>query len=317
MKIVILDAYTLNPGDLSWDNIRELGDLEIYDRTPSELIYERSKDADILFTNKTPLNEETLRRLPKVKYIGVMATGYNIVDIAAAKGCGITVTNVPDYATEAVAQHVFALLLELTTHVGHHNAEVQKGRWSSCADFTFWDYPLMELSGKTFGVLGYGRIGKATARIALAFGMRVIAYDRGRTGQDGFVNKVSLDELFAQSDILSLHVPLSSDTKEIVNADNIAKMKDGVILINTSRGPLIDEPALAMALKSKKVGAAALDVVSKEPIVADHVLLGIPNCIFTPHIAWAPFESRKRLMACVEDNVKAYLAGHTINRVNP
>lgn len=317
MNIVILDAYTLNPGDLSWDGLRKFGDLTLYDRTPADQIVERAKDADILFTNKTPLSAETLKQLTKTKYIGVLATGYNVVDIAAAKECGITVTNVPNYATESVAQHVFALLLELTTHVGHHNAEVQKGRWSQSADFTFWDYPLMELNHKTFGVLGYGHIGKATARIASAFGMNVIAYDRGRMGNDALVEKVSLEELFARSDILSLHVPLSADTKNIINAQSIQQMKDGVILLNTSRGPLIDESALADALRSKKVGAAALDVVSKEPIDADHVLLGIPNCLLTPHIAWAPLEARQRLMVAVVANLSSYLNGQTVNQVNP
>ncbi len=317
MNIVILDGYTLNPGDLSWDGIRKCGDLTLYDRTPAELILERSKDADILFTNKTPLTQTTIRQLAKTKYIGVLATGYNVVDIVTAKECGIVVTNVPNYATASVAQHVFALLLELTTHVGHHNAAVQQGKWSKSADFTFWDYPLMELSQKTFGVLGYGRIGKATANIALAFGMNVIAYDHGRMGRHKEIKKVSMEELYAQSDILSLHVPLTPDTTNIINAKSIAQMKDGVILINTSRGPLIDEKALYDALQSKKVMYAALDVVSKEPIVKDHILLGLSNCILTPHIAWAPLESRQRLMACVEANLLAYLSGKTVNQVNP
>jgi glycerate dehydrogenase len=317
MNITILDGYTLNPGDLSWDPIRRLGELTLYERTPADLIVARSKDADILLTNKTPLTADTLKQLTKTKYIGVLATGYNVVDIQAAKECGIVVTNVPDYATQSVAQHVFALLLEIATHVGHHNDAVQQGRWAAGPDFTFWDYPLMELSGKTLGVLGYGRIGKATAKIAQAFGMQVIAYDRGRLGNDNEVRKVSLEELFASCDILSLHVPLSADTQSIINQQSIAKMKDGVILINTSRGPLIDESALADALKSKKVGAAALDVVSREPIAADHVLLGLSNCILTPHIAWAPLESRRRLLACVEDNLASYLQGRTINQVNP
>lgn len=317
MNIVILDGYTLNPGDLSWEGIRKLGNLTLYDRTPFDLIVERSKDAQIILTNKTPLSAETLKQLTKTKYIGVLATGYNVVDCATAKELGITVTNVPDYATQSVAQHVFALLLELTTHVGHHNHQVQKGRWSSSPDFTFWDFPLMELSGKTFGVLGYGRIGKATARIASAFGMTVIAYDHGRSGNDNDVTKVSLDELYANADILSLHVPLNSETSEIINAQSIAKMKDGVILINTSRGPLIDEKALADALKTKKIGFAALDVLSKEPIETNHVLLGLRNCLITPHIAWAPYESRRRLMGFVEANLAAYLNGQTINQVNP
>ncbi|MHC1736311.1 MAG: D-2-hydroxyacid dehydrogenase [Erysipelotrichaceae bacterium] len=316
MNIVVLDAYTLNPGDLSWDGIGKYGNLVLHDRTPEEKIIERAKDAHIVFTNKTPLTRETLLQLKNTKYIGVLATGYNVVDVKAAKECGIVVTNVPDYGTQAVAQHVFALLLEITSHVGHHNAEVKKGRWSASTDFSFWDFPLMELNGKTFGVLGYGQIGKATAKIANAFGMKVLAYDRGREGIDGFVEKVSLDELFLRCDILSLHVPLSDETKEMINERSISSMKDGVILINTSRGPLINEKDLANALNAKKVGYAALDVVSKEPIQADHVLLGIANCILTPHIAWASIEARRRLMAIVEENLAAFQEGHPKNVVN-
>lgn len=317
MNIVVLDAYTLNPGDLSWDGIGKYGNLVLHDRTPEEKIVERAKDAHIVFTNKTPLTHETLLQLKNTKYIGVLATGYNVVDVKAAKECGIVVTNVPDYGTQAVAQHVFALLLEITSHVGHHNAEVKKGRWSASTDFSFWDFPLMELSGKTFGVLGYGRIGKATAKIANAFGMKVLAYDRGREGSDGYVEKVSLDELYRRCDILSLHVPLSDETREMINEKSISTMKDGVVLINTSRGPLINEKDLAIALVSKKVRYAALDVVSKEPILADHVLLGIENCILTPHIAWAPIEARRRLMAIVEENLAAYLSDKPLNQVNP
>ena len=316
MNIVVLDAYTLNPGDLSWDGIKKYGNPVLYDRTPEEKIVERAKDAHILFTNKTPLNRETLLQLKNTKYIGVLATGYNVVDVKAAKECGIVVTNVPDYGTQAVAQHVFALLLEITSHVGHHNAEVKKGRWSASTDFSFWDFPLMELNGKTFGVLGYGRIGKATTKIANAFGMQVLAYDRGRVGIDGMVEKVSLEELYRRCDILSLHLPLSDETKEMINEESISMMKDGVILINTSRGPLIDEKALARALNSKKVGYAALDVVSKEPIQANHVLLEIKNCILTPHIAWAPIDARRRLLEIVEENLAAFLQGHPINVVN-
>ena len=317
MNIVVLDAYTLNPGDLSWDGIGKYGNLVLYDRTPEEKIVERAKDAHIVFTNKTPLTRETLLQLKNTKYVGVLATGYNVVDVKAAKECGIVVTNVPDYGTQAVAQHVFALLLEITSHVGHHNAEVKKGRWSANTDFSFWDFPLMELSGKTFGVLGYGRIGKATARIAHAFGMKVLAYDRGREGLDGFVEKVSLDELYRRCDILSLHVPLSDETREMINEESISKMKTGVILINTSRGPLINEKDLANALNAKKIGYAALDVVSKEPIQVDHILLGIENCILTPHIAWAPIEARRRLMTIVEENLAAYLDDKPLNQVNP
>lgn len=316
MNIVVLDAYTLNPGDLSWEGIGKYGNLVLHDRTPEEKIVERAKDAHILFTNKTPLTRETLLQLKNTKYIGVLATGYNVVDVKAAKECGIVVTNVPDYGTQAVAQHVFALLLEITSHVGHHHAEVKKGRWSASTDFSFWDFPLMELNGKTFGVLGYGRIGKATAKIAQAFGMKVLAYDRGREGSDDYVEKVSLDELYRRCDILSLHVPLSDETKEMINEKSISSMKDGVILINTSRGPLINENDLANALNAKKVAYAGLDVVSKEPIHADHVLLGIENCILTPHIAWAPIEARRRLMAIVEENLAAFLNEKPRNQVN-
>lgn len=317
MNIVILDAYTLNPGDLSWEKLESLGNLTIYDRTPIDQIVIRAQEADILLTNKTPLSAETLRQLTRTKYIGVLATGYNVVDVQEATRLNITVTNVPDYGTNAVAQHVFALLLELTSHVGHHNQQIQQGRWSQSSDFCFWDYPLFELSGKTFGVYGYGRIGKAAAKIAVAFGMNVLAYDHDRVGQDGDIEKVDLETFLKRCDIISLHVPLTSQTHHIINESSIAKMKHGVMLINTSRGPLIDEIALREALLSQKVKAAGLDVASVEPIRNDYPLLGLDNCILTPHIAWAPIEARQRLLDIVVKNLEAYQLGEPINKVNP
>lgn len=317
MNIVILDAYTLNPGDLSWEKLEVFGNLTIYDRTPLDQIVTRAQEADILLTNKTPLNAETLRKLTRTKYIGVLATGYNVVDVQEATRLNITVTNVPDYGTNAVAQHVFALLLELTSHVGHHNQQVQQGRWSQSSDFCFWDFPLLELYGKTFGVYGYGRIGKATAKIAVAFGMNVLAYDHDRIGQDGDIEKVDLETFLKQCDIISLHVPLTSQTRHIINESSIEKMKDEVMLINTSRGPLIDEIALRDALLSHKVKAAGLDVASVEPISIDYPLLGLDNCILTPHIAWAPIEARQRLLDIVVKNLEAYYLGAPINKVNP
>lgn len=313
MKIVILDGYTENPGDLSWDGFKELGALTVYDRTAPEDILTRIGDAEIVYTNKTPLTAETIAAAPNLRYIGVLATGYNVVDVDAARRHGIPVTNIPTYGTSAVAQYVFALLLEICHRVGHHAGEVQKGRWSDCADFCFWDYPLIELSGKTMGIIGYGRIGQATARIARAFGMEVIAYDT-------FVKTdeiVPLDELYRRSDVISLHCPLFPETQGMINKNAIAKMKDGVILINTSRGPLIVEQDLREALISGKVCAATADVVSTEPIARDNPLLGLPNMLITPHIAWAPKESRQRLMDIAVDNLRAFLSGAPVNVVNP
>lgn len=316
MKIVVLDGYTCNPNDLSWDMFEKLGELTVYDRTKPNEVLQRAKDADVLITNKTVLNKEIISQLTHVKYIGVIATGYNVVDVAAAKEKGIVVTNVPGYSTASVAQHVFSLLLEITARVGHHDQTVKSGRWSSSLDFCYWDYPLMELADKTFGVLGYGRIGKQTAVIAKAFGMNVIAYDRGRTNHDGIVEKVSLPQLFTQSDIISLHVPLSDDTREIINKNSLSMMKEGVILINTSRGPLINESDLAQALLSKKVKAAGLDVLTQEPPAADNPLIPLDNCLITPHIAWAPIEARERLLHIAADNLKKFQEGIEQNRVN-
>ena len=313
MKIVILDGYTENPGDLSWDGFAALGELTVYDRTAPEDIPARVGDAEIVYTNKTPLTRETIAAAPQLRFIGVLATGYNIVDVKAARARGVPVANIPTYGTTAVAQFVFALLLEICHHAGHHSRAVADGRWADCPDFCFWDYPLIELAGKTMGIVGYGRIGQATANIARAFGMDVIAYD-------AFVQadvSVPLDELYARSDVISLHCPLFPETEGMINRAAIAKMKDGVILINTSRGPLIAEADLREALLSGKVYAAASDVVSSEPIKPGNALLGLENMIITPHIAWAPKESRQRLMDIAVDNLRAFLAGAPVNIVNP
>jgi len=313
--IVILDGYTENPGDLSWDGFAELGSLTVYDRTKEEDILSRIGDADIVITNKTPLSREVIEQAPNIRYIGVLATGYNVVDIQAAKEKGIPVCNIPTYGTDAVAQFAFALLLEIAHHVQHHSDAVKQGRWTSSPDFCFWDYPLIELAGKTMGLIGYGRIGQAVARIARAFGMLVIAYDsyQDPKHQDVYV---SLDELLHRSDVISLHCPLFEATKGIINKDSIAKMKDGVIILNNSRGPLIIEQDLADALNSGKVYAAGLDVVSTEPITKDNPLLTAKNCLITPHISWAPKESRQRLMDIAVDNLRSFLAGKSQNVVN-
>ncbi len=313
MKIVVLDGYTLNPGDLSWDGLKALGDLTVYEHTLPEQIAERIKGAEAVYTNKTPLDAKTIGNAKDLRFIGVLATGYNVVDTAAARKRGIPVTNIPTYGTAAVAQYVFALLLEICHHVAHHDRQVQQGRWTSSRDFCFWDYPLIELAGKTMGIIGYGRIGRATAAIAKGFGLRVIAYDT----QVSAPEMVSLDELLAQSDIITLHCPLLPDTQGMINRATIAKMKKGVILINTSRGPLINEADLREALQSQRVYAAAVDVVSQEPIRADNPLLGLPNCLITPHIAWAPKESRQRLMDVAVSNLASFLQGDAQNVVNP
>lgn len=312
MKIVILDGYTENPGDLSWDELAKLGELTVYDETPAEEILNRIGDAELVLTNKTPITAETIALKPTMRYVGVLATGYNVVDVAAAREHAVVVTNVPTYGTQAVAQYVFALLLEICHHVGHHNAEVQKGRWTNGKHFCFWDYPLIELAGKTFGVIGYGRIGRAAAQLARAFGMKVVAFDPHSEGEE----MVSLEELLRVSDVISLHCPLTNENTGLINRDTIAQMKDGVIIINTARGPLINENDLREALLSGKVQAAAVDVASVEPIREDNPLLGLDNCLITPHIAWAPKESRQRLMDVAVENVRAFLAGEPVNQVN-
>ncbi len=312
MKIVVLDGYTENPGDLSWGALEALGELTVYDRTPGEKIASRIADAEIVLTNKTPISRETLEICKNVKFIAVLATGYNVVDVEAAKEKGILVSNVPTYGTAAVAQYVFALLLEVCHHVGEHSICVHNGDWENNIDWCFWNYPLIELAGKTMGIIGYGRIGRTTARIAKGFGMNVIAYDNAVEADE----IVSLDEVLTQSDIISLHCPLFPETREMINQESIAKMKDGVIIINTSRGPLIQEDDLKAALDCGKVAFAAVDVVSTEPIQGSNPLLSCKNCLITPHIAWAPKESRQRLMDIVVDNVAQFLNGTPVNVVN-
>lgn len=314
--IVILDGYTLNPGDLGWEGIAAFGDMTIYDRTEQQQILSRIGSADIVITNKTPLDAQTIAKAPNLKYIGVLATGYNVVDIEAARRRGVVVTNIPTYGTDAVAQFAFAMLLEIAHHVQHHSDAVKEGRWTNHQDFCFWDYPLIELAGKTMGIIGYGRIGQATARIARAFGMQVIAYDVSQQSGNSDVY-VDLDTLLGSSDVISLHCPLFESTRGIINKDSIARMKDGVILLNNSRGPLVVEQDLADALNSGKVYAAGLDVVSEEPIKADNPLLSAKNCLITPHISWAPKESRQRLMDIAVENLKAFLEGkpqHVVSR---
>ena len=314
--IVILDGYTLNPGDLGWEGFEAFGDMTIYDRTEQQQILSRIGSADIVITNKTPLDAQTIAMAPNLKYIGVLATGYNVVDIEAARRRGVVVTNIPTYGTDAVAQFAFAMLLEIAHHVQHHSDAVKEGRWTNHQDFCFWDYPLIELAGKTMGIIGYGRIGQATARIARAFGMQVIAYDVSQQSGNSDVY-VDLDTLLGSSDVISLHCPLFESTRGIINKDSIARMKDGVILLNNSRGPLVVEQDLADALNSGKVYAAGLDVVSEEPIKADNPLLSAKNCLITPHISWAPKESRQRLMDIAVENLKAFLEGkpqHVVSR---
>lgn len=321
MKMVILDGYTENPGDLSWSELEKLGELTVYDRTSltdEEEIAARIDNADILLTNKTPVSAAALDKNPGVKYISVLATGYNIVDVEVARARGIPVSNVPAYGTAAVAQFAIAMLLEICHHVAHHSETVHAGRWEQSPDWCYWDYPLIELQGKTMGIIGFGRIGQQTGRIAKAMGMNILATGSRPTDSGREIAEyVELDELLARSDVIALHCPLFPSTQGIISRENIAKMKDGVILLNNSRGPLIDEQALADALNSGKVYAAGLDVVSTEPIRGDNPLLKAKNCFITPHISWAPKESRQRIMECAVENVKAYLSGSPIHVVNP
>ena len=318
MKIVVLDGYTLNPGDLSWQDLEKQGSLTVYDRTPEDKISQRIKDAQIIFTNKTPLTKETLKEATSLKYIGVLATGYNVVDVDAAKEEGVIVTNIPTYGTNAVAQMATALLLEICHHVWAHSEDVRSGGWTNNIDWCFWNYPLIELADKTLGLIGFGRIGQKFAKIAEALGMNILAFDEypNKDLESNTMRYVDLDQLLAQSDVISLHCPLFESTKGIINRDNIAKMKDGVIIINTSRGPLIVEEDLAEALNGGKVAGAALDVLSVEPPSMDNPLMTAKNCIITPHIAWAPKESRKRLMDIAIDNLASFLEGKPQNVVN-
>ena len=316
-KIVVLDGYTENPGDLSWSGLETLGTLTVYDRTPADQIIARIGDADAIYTNKTPISKETLDACPNLKFIGVLATGYNVVDYEAAKAKGIPVANIPTYGTAAVAQFAIALLLEVCHHVGHHSSEVAKGRWSTNPDWCFWDYPLIELAGKTIGIIGFGRIGQNTAAIAKALGMNVLAYDECQNDAGrALATYVSLDELYAQSDVISLHVPLFPSTNGMINRESIAKMKKNVIILNTSRGPLVNEADMKAALDADQIGFYATDVVSSEPIKTDNPLLTAKNCMITPHIAWAPKESRQRLMDIAVDNLAQFLQGNPINVVN-
>jgi len=316
MKIVILDGYTENPGDLSWGGFEALGRLTVYDRTPADKITERIGDAKIVITNKTPLSAETVAACPHIKYVGLLSTGYNVVDLAATNALGIVVCNIPAYGTAAVGQFAIALLLEICHRIGHHDRAVRQGRWQNSPDFCFWDYPLIELAGKTMGIVGFGRIGKVTGRIAKAMGMHIIAYDEQQDDEGREIaDYVPLNELYAKSDVISLHCPLFPSTQGMVNKDSIAQMKDGVILINNARGPLIAEQALADALESGKVAAAGLDVLSCEPPTADNPLLKAKNCIITPHISWAPVESRARLMDIAVANLSAFLGGNPMNVV--
>ena len=319
MNIVILDGYTENPGDLSWDGFRAYGDVTVYDRTPfdEQEIIRRIGDAEIVYTNKTPLSRAVIEACPSVRFIGALSTGYNVIDIAAAKEKGIPVSNVPAYGTDAVGQFAIALLLEICSKVGHHDEAVHEGRWAANPDFCFWDGSLIELAGKTMGILGYGRIGKKTGTIAKALGMRVIANSRSRyEGSDEIAEFVDVDTLLRTSDVIALHCPLFPETTGIICKENIDKMKDGVIIINNSRGPLVVEQDLADALNSGKVYAAGLDVVSTEPIREDNPLLTAKNCIITPHISWAPIEARGRIMDTSVENLKAFLEGSPIHVVN-
>ncbi len=317
MNIVVLDGFTLNPGDLDWAALRALGSLTVHDRTPPELVVERARDAEILLTNKALVGGEAVNSLPKLRYIGVLATGYNVVDVAAARARGIPVTNVPGYSTASVAQLTFALLLELTHRTGHHAQAVRDGRWAAGADFCFWDFPLVELHGQTFGVVGFGQIGRAVATLADAFGMRVLVHSRSRPADlPARFEFVDLDALLARSDVVSLHCPLTAENKGFINAARLARMKPGAFLINTGRGPLLDEQAVAEALNSGRLGGAGLDVLSVEPPRADNPLLTARNCIVTPHIAWASRAARTRLMDAVVANVRAFLDGSPRNVVN-
>lgn len=319
MKIVVLDGYALNPGDLSWQGFEELGEVTVYDRTSytdKQEIIERIGDAEAILTNKTPITADVLKACPQLTYIGVLATGYNVVDLAAAKEQRITVTNIPSYSTNAVAQATFALLLEVTNQVGHHNRSVHQGDWQTSKDFSYWQTPLMELASKTIGLIGYGAIAQAVATIAHAFQLKVIYFNhRPKPAQADWAKQVSLTELYQEADIISLHVPQFPETEKMIDRTALAQMKSSAILINTARGGLIDEGAVAEALHTGQIAALAADVVSKEPIAADNPLLQAPNCYLTPHIAWAPVETRRRLMGIAVANLSGFKAGTPQNVV--
>ena len=316
MKIVVLDGYGLNPGDLSWKGMEALGELVVYDRTSPSEVMERSANAEVLITNKTVITAEHMAALPQLKYIGVLATGYNVVDIDEARHQGIVVTNIPAYSTASVAQMVFAHVLNITQRVGYYANENAKGRWTNSIDFCYWDTNLIELEGKKMGIVGLGNIGQATARIAQAFGMEILVFtSKEQSALPKGMKKVTLDELFAQSDVVSLHCPLTPDTKEMVNAARLRTMKPSAILINTGRGPLVNEQDLADALNEGRIAAAGLDVLSVEPSVFGNPLFNARNCFITPHIAWATKEARTRLMDIAVNNLKSYQEGNVINNV--
>jgi glycerate dehydrogenase len=318
MKMVVIEGYSLNPGDLSWTRLEALGELKVYDRTRQDQIIERCKDAEIVFTNKEPLGRGILAQLPNLKFIGVLATGYNCVDVAAAKELGIVVSNVPGYGTTSVVQLSFALLLELTLHVQDHSNAVKNGDWSKSPDFCFWNYPLIELAGKTMGIIGFGDIGKKVGDVAAAFGMKVIANSRTRIDQTHRADFrwASLEDLLAQSDVVSLHCPLTPQTTGLINKDSLKRMKSSAFLINTSRGPLVIDQDLADALNDGVIAGAGIDVLSKEPPPPGNPLFSAKNCIITPHIAWATKEARIRLMDIVVGNAKAYIDGLPVNVVS-
>ena len=319
MKIVVLDGHTLNPGDLSWDGFKQFGEFTCYDLTPGDRILENIGDAEVVIINKTPIARATLDAKPGIRYVGLLSTGTDAADLAAARERGIPVTNIPDYCTASVAQHVFALLLEACHHVGHHAASVRDGRWSSSVDFCYWDFPLVELDGKTMGLIGYGHIGQRVARLAVAMGMKVLVHTRtpGKVRESEDIRQASLEEVLAGSDVISLHVPLFDSTRGMIDASAIEIMRDGVMVINTARGPLVIEGDMAAALNRGKVGAYCADVVSVEPILPSNPLLGAKNCLLTPHIAWAPRAARERLMNIAVNNLAAFIQGRPVNVVNP
>lgn len=316
MKIVVLDGYTLNPGDLSWEGLKRLGECELFERSAPHEVVQRLKGAEVAITNKVVINDEMMGQLPGLKYIGVTATGFNIVDVQGAKGRGITVTNVPAYGTDSVAQATIALLLELTNRVGHHAQTVREGKWGRCPDFTYWDFPLIELAGLTLGIVGYGRIGQQVGRIAQAFGMTVIATRSRSRPADASVRSVELEELLRESDVVSLHCPLTAETKELINAERLRLMKPTSLLLNTSRGPLIVEKDLAEALHGETIAGAGLDVLAVEPPVEGSPLFAAPNCYITPHQAWATHAARQRLMEVAVRNLVAFKIGRPENVVS-
>lgn len=316
-RIVTLDGYGLNPGDLSWEGIEQLGKLTVYDRTAVNQIVERAAGADIVLTNKTPLSAATLDQLPQLRYIGVLATGYNIVDIEAAKERGIVVTNIPSYSTDSVAQMVFAHLLNIASDVATHSQSVKAGEWTRCKDFCYLKSPVFELAGKTIGIVGFGHIGSAVAHIAYAFGMKILAKtSKSREELPDYVVPVTWESLLAESDVITLHCPLTDSTRNLINADSIARMKPTAIIINTGRGPLVNEHDLAEALNNGRLKAAGVDVLSQEPPRPDNPLISARNCYITPHIAWATLEARERLMQIAADNIRQYINGNTVNQVN-